>query len=672
MADNERNLAELSEIESVRLRPSLTFGKNDIEGMQHAMYEIIANSIDEIREGHGNKVKITIKRDNTITVQDNGRGLPMHWNEELEKYNWEIALCRLYGSGKYDSKQYANSLGANGVGLTATQYASEFMNVTSQYEGKRYSISFEKGVAVSELRVDDVDSEETGTIIEFRPDLEVFLSARGAGTVDATYFLDLLRKQAMLIPRMTVEFDHAALSNKIVLHYENGVSEFIDDLLGSSKMIPETPYFTEKVVGADNVGDEPYEYKMGLAFNFSGEGTSFECYHNNSYLFELQKNKTVESVQKAFAKAFDKFAKECNKINKEDRIQFKDIEPILTCIQTGDAPGYRTFFRNQTKGAVENVFMHKAVLKFVDKVVYAWLKGNEKEASRVLTEVLAIKTAREEADKVSKRVIAKLSKQVSFLEKPRYFYDCTNKIGDGNGDTELYIVEGRSALTAVLTARNYLYQAVFPLVGKPANCCKMSLSDIVSNKVIIGLYSVLGCGIEAKSKYLKDLPRFDLSNLRYNKIIISADADIDGEHIAILLLAMFFVLSPTLLKEGKVYIVQSHLYEIDVKKGKEQAAYFAYSDSERDVIVNKLIDSGVKESQIEVNRSKGLGENTPEVMELTTMSPNTRRLIQLEYPDSLEEQQRLAEVYDIVLGNNINGRKDLISEYFSIVDGKLE
>lgn len=665
MEQNKRDLSELSEIESVRLRPALTFGKNDIEGMQHSMYEIVANSIDEIREGHGDTVEIEILADNTITVKDNGRGLPMDWNEDAQKYNWEIALCRLYGSGKYDSKQYSEALGANGVGLTATQYASEFMDVTSQYGGKRYSISFKKGKPSSELKIEDVDSEETGTTITFRPDLEVFLSARGAGTVDAMYFLDLLRKQAMLITRLTVKFKHAALPKAVVIHFENGIQEYIDTLLGDSKMVSETPYFTDEVVGADMTGDEPYKFKMRLAFNFSSEGTDFECYHNNSYLFEIQKNKTVDAVQRAFTKAFDKFAKELSKINSDDKIIYKDIEPLLTCIQTGDAPGYRTFFRNQTKGAVENVFMHKSVAKFVENCVYNWLKSNDKESLKVLNEILAIKRAREEADKVSKKVIAKLSKQVTFLDKPKGFVDCTRKLGENGALPEIYIVEGDSASGATVTARNYLYQAVFPLIGKPANCCKAELSDIVSNKVIIGLYSVLGCGIEAKSKYLKDLPKFDATKLRYDKIIICADADIDGEHIAILLLAMFFVLSPSLLKLGKVYIVQSHLYEIVTK----QKSYFAYSDEEKDSIAEKLSENGVK---YKVNRSKGLGENTPEVMELTTMSPDTRRLIQLKYPEDPKEQEQLAQVYDIVLGNNITGRKYLISEFFSKVEGRVE
>lgn len=660
MADN-RNLKEMSDIQSVRERPANIFGTNDIDGEIHAIEEVIVNSCDEAGEGYGKLIEITIERDNTITVRDEGRGIPMGWNESAGKYNWEIALCKLYGSGKYDAEQYRKSAGLNGLGLTATQFASEFMNVKSVYDGVAHYVDFKEGMPTGPMREEPDNSGKTGTTIRFKPDPKVFMGADR--TIPPNAFNDLLRKQAMMIEGLSIVLHHCDYAKPIVIKFDNGIVEFID-AVSDSKVLGTTAYYSGSETGVDDarINPEPYEVEMRFAFNFNRNGGMLEVYHNGIHLYEEVKNKTLESVQKGFMTAFSEYAREEGKIQKNDSLSYKDIEPLLVCIAETKAPGFRTFFKNQTKGAITNPFIINSLNRFVVRSLNAWIENNKKDAQKVLNDILALKKAREEAEKVSKKAIAKLTKKNTFLDQPESLYDC--ECTDPS-KCEIYIVEGLSALTSVVTARNDTYQAAIALTGKPLNCIKNNnLSVIINNTVIMNLYRSFGCGIEKKSRYIKDLPPFDMNNLRYNRILLSADADIDGKHIVILLLAMFYVLSPTLLKSGKVAIVESPLFEI-VYKGK---SLFAYSDEERDNILNDMESRGIAKSAIKVNRSKGLGENDAEMMSVTTMNPKTRRLITLKYPEDAEQQRILASLFEAMLGNDIETRRILIDQYFSVTE----
>lgn len=660
--NSSRNMSRLKDEQQVRQRPGVIFGTNDEKGAYNGIKEIFANSTDEVREGYGNELRIKVEEDNVITVEDDGRGLPMHWNEDEQMYNWELALCTLYASGKYDDTQYDNSLGLNGLGLTAMQYASEFMEVWSTYDNKTYYISFAKGKPASELKVTAPIRKGTGTTIRFKPDKDVFPALKIRQIAPEMYIMDLGR-QAMLIKGYKIIIDHYTFKSPLEICYKDGMIEYIDKM-SDKTILPKAVEFFDSASGTDDeeLYPEHYTVNMRIAFNFSKLTSDedkvklVEIYHNASLLFEG--GETVQGFERGLLSAFNYYAKQTGKIGKNDRFALKDITDLLLCVATTDSPGNRTWFKNQTKGAITNPFVGKVFAQFVnDKFLY-WFSKNQALADKVIQNVVANKTAREEGAAVSKKVISGLSKDVRFGSKPKNFSDCSSK---NIIEREVWIIEGLSAKTSVKLACNPRFQAFMPIRGKIINCIKEKLTRILQSEVIIDLYRVLGCGLEAKSEYIEDLPKFDLSKLKWGKIIICTDADVDGQHIRCLLITMFYVLSPSLLKAGKVFIAETPLYDIEYKDKFE----FAYNDSEKDAIIAKLHNLGIKDSQIKIHRSKGLGENDPENMWMSTMNPATRRLIPVEYP---ENDQDLAMYFNTLLGTDIEMRRMLIEEYFDTVE----
>ena len=656
---DSRGLKMLKDEQQVRQRPGVIFGTNDKFGAFHGVFEIIANSIDEAREGYGKSVRVTVEEGDIITVEDDGRGLPMDWNEEEKMYNWEIALCTMYGSGKYDANQYSQSLGLNGLGLTAMQYASSFMDVYSTYGGKTRYMHFEKGKPVGKMQITDAIREGTGTKIKFQPDVEVFPALKNEN-LSAEMFIMALRKQAMLLAGLEITISHYELTKEIRFCYEHGIEDYVSDL--TEKTMIQTAVYTDSDIGTDDEEQYPEKYKvdMKIAFNFSREAGLVEIYHNASHMFEG--GKTVEAFEKAITAAFTDFARQQGKLSKSDRFVYKDISDILLCVATTDAPGNRTWFKNQTKGALTNPFIGNAFMQFVYNKIRFWCDNNNTVALKVVAEFITNKIAREEGAEVSKKVINNLSKQVSFGNKPKYFRDCSSKIVS---ERELYIVEGRSALGSVKLACDAKFQAVIPVRGKPINCLKEKLTHVLKNDIIIDLYRVLGCGMEAKNEYIDDLPKFDLDKLKWGKIIICTDADIDGCHIRTLLLTMFYMLSPSLIKAGKVFIAETPLYEMTYKK----ETRFAFDDNEKARYMEEFRQMGAKDNQIKIERSKGLGENDPEMMAVSTMNPGTRRLIPVTYP---ENDANLADYFNALLGDDLSMRRELIDEYFDLVDGTID
>ena len=655
-----RGMKRLKDEQQVRQRPGVIFGTNDEQGAFNGAFEIVANGIDEGREGYGKSLRVKVEDGNIITVEDDGRGLPMDWNEAEQMYDWELALCTLYASGKYDDKQYSQSLGLNGLGLTSMQYASSFMDVWATYDGKTRYMHFEKGKPVGKMEVTPAIREGSGTKIKFQPDVEVFPALK-IRKLTADKFLTALRKQAMLLPKFEIILEHYELNKPVRLYYENGPVEYINNLT-DKLMLPKTFEFYDSTEGTDDAElyPESYNVNMKIAFNFSREAGLTEIYHNASHMFEG--GETVSNFERGITAAFTDYARASGKLTKSDKFLYRDISDILLCVASTDAPGNRTWFKNQTKGAITNPFIGSSMGQFVYNKFRYWLDNNQVLANKVITEVVNNKIAREEANEVSKSVIKKLSSQVSFGNKPKNFKDCSSKFV---AERELYIVEGLSALGAVKLACNPKFQAVMPVRGKIINCLKEKLTRVLKNDIIIDLYRVLGCGMEVKSEYIEDLPQFDLSKLKFGKIIICTDADIDGNHIRTLLLTMFYVLSPSLLKSGRVYIAETPLYTITYKKETK----FAFDDKEKEVILNELYALGVKDTQIKIERSKGLGENDPDMMAVSTMNPLSRRLIPVEYPENDED---LSTYFTALLGDDLETRRILIEEYFDLVEGNID
>lgn len=663
---DNRNMKRLKDEQQVRQRPAPIFGTNDEHGAFNSVNEIITNSVDEAREGYGNVINVSVAEDDVVTVEDFGRGLPMDWNEDEQMYNWELALCTLYASGKYDSAQYGQAAGLNGLGLTSTQYASDFMDVWSTYDGKTRYVHFEKGRPVGDMQVTKANTDKSSTKITFRPDPIVFPALK-LRHLTADMFLKKLNSQAMLVTGLRVNFQHYELNNPVSFYYENGMPEYVDNIAGENAILGEAFYAEDEVQGTDDAELEPELYKlnMRLSFNFCRDRSLVEVFHNGSLMFE--RGETVEALEDGISRAFTDVARELGKISsaRNDRFLFKDIEPMLICIGSTDAPGNRTWFKNQTKGAINNPFIGSSFRQFVYNKVRRWLENGGQQANKVIGEAIINKQAREEGAEVSKKVIRNLTKNVSFSSKPKDFRDCSSK---NRFERELYIVEGLSALGSVKLACNSKFQAVMPVRGKPINCLKERITRVLNNDIIIDLYRVLGCGMEINNKNLEDIPKFDINKLNWGKVIICTDADVDGMHIRCLLLTMFYILSPSLLKAGKVFIAETPLYEMTYKKETK----FAFDENEKTMWIEYFKGLGARPEQIKIQRSKGLGENDPEMMSISTMKPETRRLIPIDFPETDAELSELNDEFKALLGDDIETRRELIETYFSLTRDDAE
>ena len=640
------SISMLKGAERVRKRPSVIFGSDGLEGCEHAVFEILSNAIDEAREGFGNIITVTRYEDKSIEVEDLGRGCPVDWNEKEQRYNWELIFCEMYAGGKYknnEGENYEYSLGLNGLGACATQYAAEYMDVTIWRDGKKYSLHFRQGEVVGGLGSAPADRKKTGTTIRWRPDLEVFTDI----DVPESYFQDVLHRQAVVNKGVTfrLRVQRGSTFETTDYCYADGILDYVKELAGEDALTAPAYMETERR-GRDRADKPEYKVKISAAFCFSNRVNDIEYYHNSSW---LEYGGAPEKAGKsAFTSAIDAYIKQQGKYQKsESKINFQDVQDCLilvtNCFST------ITSYENQTKKAITNKFIQEAMTEFFREQLEIYFIEHKTDADRVMEQVLINKRSRETAEKARLNIKKKLTGSVDLANRVQKFVDCRSK---DVSRREIYIVEGDSALGACKLSRDAEFQGIMPVRGKILNCLKADYARIFKSDVITDLMRVLGCGVEVQSKQAKDLSAFSLENLRWNKVIICTDADVDGFQIRTLILTMLYRLAPTLIREGYVYIAESPLYEI-VSKGK---TYFAYSDREKAAIVD-----GLGGAKADINRSKGLGENDPEMMWLTTMNPDTRKLIRV-MPEDVE---RTAQMFDLLLGDNLTGRKAHIAEYGS-------
>ena len=641
--DNE-SIRALKGAARVRKRPAVIFGSDGIDGCEHSMFEILSNSIDEAREGFGDTIIITRFLDNSIEVEDFGRGIPVDYNEHEKKYNWELVFCELYAGGKYKNNtggDYEYSLGLNGLGACATQYSSEYMDVEVLRDGYKYELHFEAGENIGGMEKTKFRHRHTGTTIRWKPDIKVFTDI----DIPLDFYKETLRRQAVV--NSGVKF---VLKNEISKEefeefeflYENGIVDYIKELT-EEKEFTSVHYIETERSGRDRDDLPEYKLKMSFAFCFDNEFNTTEYYHNSSFL--EYGGSPDKAVRNAFVYAIDQYLKANNKYNKsEGKIQYSDVQDSLVLVSNSYST--MTSYENQTKKAINNKFIQDAMTEFLREQLAIYFIENKMDADKICNQVLVNKRSRETAEKTRINVKKKLGGNLDVANRVKKFVDCRSKDPEKR---EVYIVEGDSALGACKLGRDSEFQAIIPLRGKILNCLKAEYDRIFNSDVIVDLLRVLGCGVEIKSKHNKDLSSFDLNNLRWNKVIICTDADVDGFQIRTLVLTMIYRLVPTLIEKGFVYIAESPLYEINSKK----KTYFAYNEQEKSEILSKL--EGQKYS---IQRSKGLGENQPDMMWLTTMNPETRRLIKVTPCDVVKTQ----ETFDLLLGDNLAGRKEHIAE----------
>lgn len=644
------SISSLKGADRVRLRPGVIFGSDGIEGCQHSFFEILSNSIDEAREGHGNIIEITRSADRSITVRDYGRGIPLDYNQKEERYNWELVFCELYAGGKYKNnsgENYEFSLGLNGLGSCATQYSSEYMDVTVFRDGFKYDLHFEKGQNIGGLIKEKSRYEHTGSIQRWKPDLEVFTDIN----IPLEYFQNVLKKQAVVNAGLKFLLADEESGQTFEYVYENGIIDYIKEI-DQEKGFTGVQYYETTAKGRDREDKPEYRVKMQVAFCFNNEINLLEYYHNSSFL--EHGGSPDKAVKAAFVFEIDKCMKLRNKYNKdESKITFADIQDSLILVTNSFSTV--TSYENQTKKSITNKFIQEAMTDFLKQQLEVYLIENKLESEKIVEQVLVNKRSRETAEKTRINIKKKLSGTVDISNRVKKFVDCRTK---EISRRELYIVEGDSALGSCKMGRDAEFQAIMPVRGKILNCLKAEYDGIFKNEIIVDLLKVLGCGVEIKSKHSRELNTFDMNNLKWDKIIICTDADVDGFQIRTLILAMLYKLVPTLIQEGKVFIAESPLFEITAKN----KTYFAYSEKEKSAIISKL------NGKYTIQRSKGLGENEPEMMWQTTMNPETRKLIQI-LPDGLDITERM---FDLLLGDNLQGRKSFIEEngsrYMDMID----
>ena len=652
-AYDNTSISSLKGADRVRKRPGVIFGSDGIEGCCHSVFEILSNSIDEAREGHGDVIRVTLFEDGSVEVQDFGRGIPLGYNEKEQRYNWELVFCELYAGGKYNNndadENYEYSLGLNGLGSCATQYSSEYMEVEVLRDGHKYNIRFEKGENVGGLQKEKFKYEKTGTTIKWKPDLDVFTDI----DIPPEYFMSVLKKQAVVNSGLKFIFRNEAKNEEHVFIYEDGIVDYVKEI-ASEKAITPVQFFAGDRSGRDRADKPEYKVKLSVAFCCNAEVNALEYYHNSSYL--EHGGAPDRAVKNAFVGAMDQYLKNNNKYNKnESKIIFADIADCLCLVSNSFST--ITSYENQTKKSITNKFIQEAMTEFLRHNLEIYFIENRDDAEKMAAQVLVNKRSRETAEKSRINAKKMLSGGTDVTNRVQKFVDCRTK---DMKRREIYIVEGDSALGSCKLGRDAEFQAIIPVRGKILNCLKADYQKIFKNDIILDLARVLGCGVEVKSKHNKDLNTFDITNLRWNKIIICTDADVDGYQIRTLILTMFYRLMPALIDAGFVYIAESPLFEIT--EGKK--TYFAYNEAEKAKILEQL--EGKKYT---IQRSKGLGENQPEMMWETTMNPKSRRLIQI-MPD--ENSDLTKAKFEMLLGDNLDGRKHHIAtnggKYIDLTD----
>ena len=636
------SIQSLKGADRVRKRPAVIFGSDGIEGCEHAVFEIISNSIDEARAGYGDRIVITRYKDGSIEVEDSGRGCPVDWNSNEQRYNWELLFCELYAGGKYDAGgDYEYSLGLNGLGLCSTQYSSEWMDVEICRDGFLYNLHFEHGENVGGMKKEATNRRKTGSKIRWKPDDQVFTDIN----VPLEWFQEAIKRQAVVNAGLLFILRDQKPTGGFESYeylYQNGISDYVKELVGSEQTLTGVQFWQGERTGRDREDKPEYKVKMQFACCFSNRVKLIEYYHNSSHL--EHGGSPEKAVKSAFVSQIDAYIKSSGKyLKNESKISFQDVEECLILVSSSFSS--QTSYENQTKKAITNKFVAEAMTDFLKHQLEVFFIENPDDAARVAEQVLINKRSRENAEKTRMNLKKKLTATMDMTNRVQKFVDCRTK---DISRREIYIVEGDSALGACKQGRDSEFQAIMPVRGKILNCLKADYDKIFKSDIITDLLKVLGCGVEVKSKANKELSSFDLENLRWNKVVICTDADVDGYQIRTLILTMLYRLTPTLIEKGYVFIAESPLYEINCKDD----TYFAYTEEEKARITEKL-----GKAKYTVQRSKGLGENEPDMMWLTTMNPETRRLIKVTPSEAAATEQK----FNMLLGDDLQGRKDHIA-----------
>ena len=602
----------LEGLDGVRLRPAMYIGSTGKEGLHHLVYEVVDNSVDECLAGICNLIKITIHKDNSITVEDNGRGIPVDMNKQFKKTALELVLTKLHAGGKFDKKAYMISGGLHGVGISVVNALSEKLKVQVKRQGNIYEQEYKRGKTLDKLKQTG-KTKDTGTTVFFVPDKEIFSTLE----FDFNTLATRLKEIAFLNAGLKIILNDERKNKKEEFHYTGGLVEFVKWLNKTKEAIHSKPIYFKKSTD-HTIIEISIQYNSGYQENIFGFVNTINTVEGGTH---------ISGFKTALTRVINDYAKKQN-ILKTGNLTGDDVREGLTAIVSIKIPEPQ--FEGQTKTKLGNSEVKGYVDSVVSSALSDFFEENPAIAKKIVNKAAESAKARNAAKKARDLVRRKSAFGLSGL--PGKLADCSSKKKD---KTELYLVEGESAGGSAKQARNKEIQAILPLKGKILNVEKAAPVKVLSSEEIINLITAIGTGVGEE---------FNLEKLRYNKIIIMTDADVDGQHIKTLLLTFFFRFMPHLIDNGSVYVAVSPLYKL-----RKKTDHYVYSEEE----LKKLT---VKLSNPQITRFKGLGEMNPTQLWDTTMNPKTRQLKKVNVDDAVEADR----IFSILMGDQVEPRKAFI------------
>ena len=617
----------LEGLEAVRKRPGMYIGSVSVRGLHHLVYEIVDNCVDEALAGYCTEINVQIEPGNIISVQDNGRGIPVDIHPKTKISAAETVYTKLHAGGKFGGDSgYKVSGGLHGVGASVVNALSTWVEVTIQRDGGIYEMKFERGKTIEPLKRIG-DSDKTGTKVRFLADDTIFETLEYEYEVLENRF----REMAFLTKglKITIEDLREETPKKAEFHYEGGLSSFVEFLNKNKEKINAKPIYIEKD------GEVPIEIAIQYTTAYSENIYSFV---NN--INTIEGGTHLEGFKRALTKTFNDYAKSHNLIKEKDgNLQGEDIREGITAVISVKVKEPQ--FEGQTKTKLGNSNVTGIVQSVVNEEFSAYLEENPTVAKSILEKCISASRAREAARKARELVRRKNALETSTL--PGKLADCSEKDAE---NCEVYIVEGDSAGGSAKQGRDRKFQAILPLWGKMLNVEKARADKIYGNDKLNPVILAIGAGIGAD---------FDITKIRYGKVIIMAAADVDGAHIRTLLLTFFFRYMRPLIENGNVYLAQPPLYKLS-KKG--MTDIYCYTDEDLDESFKELAEKGIARDQINIQRYKGLGEMNPEQLWETTMNPETRTMVQVTVEDAIKAD----EIFTVLMGDDIAPRRQFIEE----------
>ncbi len=624
---DENQIQVLEGLEAVRKRPGMYIGSTSIRGLHHLVYEIVDNSIDEALAGECSEITVTLHADGSCSVRDNGRGIPTAMHQKMGIPTPEVVFTVLHAGGKFGGDGYAISGGLHGVGASVVNALSEWLTYEDARDGEKFSQTFQRG-KVTEPFHSMGDTTDHGLYVRFMPDKEIFEETY----FDYTTLLNRLREQAFLNAGIRIVFRDERTEEPVenILHYEGGIVSFVEHLntIKHCEVVhPQVIYVKGKK------GDTTAE--VAIQYNDTYNETLM-TFANNIHTMEGGMHET--GFKTALSRVLNAFGQKLGILKGEDKLSGEDVREGICAVVSVKLREAQ--FEGQTKTKLGNSEIRTFVDQMLTEKLTEFMEENPSVCKAILEKAQAAARAREAARKA--RELTRRKGALEGAGLPGKLWDCQEKSVEV---TELFLVEGNSAGGSAKDGRDSKYQAILPLRGKVLNVEKSRLDKVYSNQQLIPIIQSIGCGIGS------DL---DLSKLRYGKIILMADADVDGAHIQVLLLTFFYRHMKPLIEEGHVFLAQPPLFK--VHKGKQ--VRYAFSDEERDFYIREL-----GEKNVEAERYKGLGEMDPEQLWETTMNPETRTLLRV----TIEDAMQCDEIFSLLMGEKVEPRRDFIEQNATFV-----